>query len=134
MTKISQQLQQTVVHQKRNAATLLKKSTNRWFGSKSAERGLKRQQGKMRSRRLQEVRKNIIGPRVSQARLRSRPRLTQQQLADRVANLGLHIDRAGIAKIEIGLRRVCDFEVLVLAKALNVSVPWLLPGRRRISR
>jgi hypothetical protein len=134
MKKTSQQLQQTVVHQKRNAATVLHESTNRWFGSKPATRGLKQGPGKMRSRRLQEVRKNIIGPRVSQARLRSRPQLTQQQLADRVANLGLHIDRAGIAKIEIGLRCVCDFEVLVLAKALNVTVPWLLPARKGVRR
>ena len=134
MNKISQQLQQTVVHQKLNAATLLKKSTNHWFGSKPAKRRLKQRRGKMRSRRLQELRKNIIGPRVRQARLRARPQLTQQQLADRVASIGAHIDRAGIAKIEIGLRCVCDFEVLVLAKALNVSVPWLLPLRQGARR
>ena len=78
--------------------------------------------------------KNIVGPRIRQARLRSRPRLTQQQLADRVARLGGHIDRAGIGKIEVGLRCVCDFEVVVLAKALKVSVPWLLPLRRAARR
>jgi hypothetical protein len=49
------------------------------------------------------MRKNITGPRVCQARLRSRPRLTQQRLADRVTKLGGHIDRAGIGKIEVGL-------------------------------
>ena len=80
------------------------------------------------------MRKNIIGPRVRQARLRSRHRLTQQQLADRVASLGAHIDRAGIAKIEIGLRCVCDFEVLILAKALDVAVTWLLPVRTALRR
>ena len=84
--------------------------------------------------RIHGTQKNIVGPRVRQARLRSRPRLTQRQLADRVVNLGAHIDRAGIAKIEIGLRRVCDFEVLILAKALNVPVTWLLPGRRGVRR
>jgi len=84
---------------------------------------------KTTSHPLQPSRKNVIGPRVRQARLRSRPRLTQQQLADRVVNLGIHIDRAGIAKIEIGLRCVCDFELLILAKALNVSATWLLPVR-----
>ena len=78
--------------------------------------------------------KNIIGSRVRQARLWSRPRLTQQQLAYRVASLGTHIDRVGIAKIEIGLRCVCDSEVLVLAKALNVSVSWLLSWRRGVPR
>jgi hypothetical protein len=134
MNKTSQTHQQTVVHQKRTAATVLHESTNRWFGSKPSERGSKKRRRKMRSRRLQELRKNIIGPRVRQARLRSRPRLTQQQLADRVASTGANIDRAGIAKIEIGLRCVCDFEVLVLAKALNVSISWLLQGRRMVLR
>ena len=76
-----------------------------------------------------EPQKNIIGPRVRQARLRSRPRLTQQQLADRVSSMGAPINRAGIAKIEIGLRSVRDYEFLVLAKALNVSATWLLPVR-----
>ncbi len=82
------------------------------------------------TQQVRQARKNIVGPHVRQARLRSRPRLTQQKLADRVLSLGAHIDRAGIAKIEIGLRCVCDFELLVLAKALNVSVTWLLPGQR----
>jgi transcriptional regulator with XRE-family HTH domain len=81
------------------------------------------------SQQLRETKKNIIGPRVRQARLRARPRLTQQQLAERVTGLGLPINRAGIAKIETGLRCVCDFELLFLAKALNVAVDWLLPVR-----
>ena len=83
---------------------------------------------------LQPARKNVIGPHVREARLRSRPRLTQQQLANRVVNLGAHIDRAGIAKIEIGLRCVCDFEVLILAKALQVAVTRLLPVRTPLRR
>jgi transcriptional regulator with XRE-family HTH domain len=84
--------------------------------------------------RIQDTRNNIIGPRVRQARLRSCRRLTQQQLADRVVKLGVYIDRAGIAKIEIGLRCVCDFEVLILAKALHVAVAWLLPVRTALRR
>jgi len=134
MNKTSQKLQQAVIHRKRSAATALHESKNRWFGSKPAERGLKQRRGKMSSRKLLELRKNIIGPRVRQARLRSRPRLTQQQLANRVASMGANIDRAGIAKIEIGLRCVCDFEVLVLAKALNVSISCLLSWRRMVPR
>ena len=86
------------------------------------------------SQPLRGMNKNIVGPRVRQARLQSRPQLTQQKLADRVVNAGAHIDRAGIAKIEIGLRCVCDFEVVVLAKALNVSVTWLLPVRNAVRR
>ncbi|HTS18498.1 MAG TPA: helix-turn-helix transcriptional regulator [Verrucomicrobiae bacterium] len=78
----------------------------------------------------QQITKNVIGPRVRQARLRSRPRFTQQQLADRVAKLGANIDSADIDKIETGRRRVKDFELLALAKALNVPVKRLLPARR----
>lgn len=85
-------------------------------------------------RPLQPHRKNLIGPRVRQARMRARPRLTQQQLADRVASLGVRINRVGIAKIEIGLRYVRDFELLILAKALNVSATWLLPVRIALVR
>lgn len=79
------------------------------------------------SQQLRETQKNIIGPRVRQARLRAR--LTQQELAERVTGLGLRVNRAGIAKIEIGLRHVCDYELLFLAKALNVSATWLMPVR-----
>ena len=86
------------------------------------------------SQPLQRIGKNIVGPHIRQARLRSQPRLTQQKLADRVLSLGAHIDRAGIAKIEIGLRRVCDFELFVLAKALKVSITELLPMRSTLRR
>ncbi len=83
---------------------------------------------------IRKKRKNIVGSRVRQARLRSRPRLTQQQLAERVTSMGVEIDRAGIGKIEIGLRCVVDFELVVLASALNVSIDWLLPVRRGLRR
>ena len=49
-------------------------------------------------------------------------------------NLGVHTDRAGIAKIEIGIRCVCDYEILILAKALHVAVTWLLPVRTALRR
>ncbi len=81
------------------------------------------------SPQLRKTQKNLIGPRVRQARLQARPRLTQQQLAERVTDLGLPLSRGSIAKLEIGLRCVCDYEVLVLARALNVSLTWLLPAR-----
>ena len=68
---------------------------------------------------------------VRQARAKCKPPLTQQELSDRVVKLGARIDRAGIAKVEIGLRCVCDYELTPLARALGVSVGWLLTGRRR---
>jgi len=69
---------------------------------------------------------NIVGERVKKARLRRKPPLTQDELSGRLAGLGVGIDRAGISKVEIGVRRVLDFEVKALAKALGVTVGWLL--------
>ncbi|PWU22177.1 MAG: transcriptional regulator [Verrucomicrobia bacterium] len=69
---------------------------------------------------------NLVGLRVKKARAAAKPSLTQQQLSDRLAEIGVQIDRAGIAKIETGIRGVLDFEVVALAKAVNVKVGWLL--------
>ena len=69
--------------------------------------------------------RNIVGPQIRKARERSRPRLTQQDLAARLEVRGVHIDRAGISKIEIGYRVVTDIELLAFADALGVTVQWL---------
>ena len=69
---------------------------------------------------------NLIGKRVKVARSKAQPRLTQEALAKRLFAHGVSIDRAGIAKIETGIRGVLDFELVALAKALNVAVTWLL--------
>jgi transcriptional regulator with XRE-family HTH domain len=64
--------------------------------------------------------KNISGERIAQARKRCQPPLTQAALSDRVIRLGVPLDRAAIAKIENGLRGVQDFELVAIAKALDV--------------
>jgi HTH-type transcriptional regulator, cell division transcriptional repressor len=69
---------------------------------------------------------NLIGERVKEARSRAQPPITQEQLAKKLAKLGATIDRAGVAKIETGIRGVLDFELVALAKALGVKVTWLL--------
>jgi transcriptional regulator with XRE-family HTH domain len=71
-------------------------------------------------------RKNLIGPQVRMARLRSRTAITQQDLSARLAVLGVDMDRTAISKIEAGERVVADFELLALSRALGVSVEWLL--------
>ena len=75
---------------------------------------------------MADLRQNLIGERVKQARTDARPALTQDGLSKRLATLGVSIDRAGIAKIETGIRGVLDFELVALAKALGVTVNWLL--------
>lgn len=71
-------------------------------------------------------RKNLVGPRVRQSRVSRRPSLTQAELSARLEVAGIHIDRAGISKIENQERTVTDKELSALAKALRVSVNWLL--------
>jgi len=72
---------------------------------------------------------NIVGSRVKEARFRRKPPLTQDELSGQLAKIGVAIDRAGISKIEIGVRCVLDYEVKALAKALGVSTEWLLGGK-----
>ena len=69
--------------------------------------------------------KNIVGPRVKQARKSTKPQITQLELVARLQSLGLSIDQSGLSKIENGQRPVNDIEVTALAKALKVSVAWL---------
>ena len=72
--------------------------------------------------------RNIVGSRVRQARRTAKPRITQRDLMARLQVLGMVIDQSGLSKIENGQRPVSDIEVIALAKALKVSVAWLLEG------
>ncbi|MGA2435893.1 MAG: helix-turn-helix transcriptional regulator [Bryobacteraceae bacterium] len=74
--------------------------------------------------------KNIVGRRVAEARNLSRPPITQDALSGRLARLGIHLDRAAIAKIENGHRGVLDYELKAFATALGVQVNWLLGDER----
>jgi hypothetical protein len=65
---------------------------------------------------------------VKEARGSANPPLTQEQLSKRLIKLGVSIDRAGIAKIETGIRGVLDYELVALGRALGVKVTWLLQG------
>jgi len=69
---------------------------------------------------------NIVGKRVREARLKFKPALSQAELAARLETDGWKISRGTVAKLEMGDRRVTDFEVVALAKALKVSTDWLL--------
>ncbi len=69
---------------------------------------------------------NLVGGRVKEARAAADPPLTQDELSRRLSKWGVSIDRAGVAKIETGIRGVLDFELVALAKALDVKVTWLL--------
>jgi transcriptional regulator with XRE-family HTH domain len=65
-------------------------------------------------------------------RVRTRKGWNQQQLADRMDEIGAGIDRATISKIEKGYRRITLDEVFWFAYALGVSPAALMfprPGR-----
>jgi hypothetical protein len=70
--------------------------------------------------------RNLIGARVCKARLEHPDKITQDQLAGRLAVAGVALDRVTVAKIESGLRCVYDYEVVAFADALQVDVYWLL--------
>lgn len=69
-----------------------------------------------------------MGSRVRLARARAKPAITQAELSARLQVSGVAIDRAGISKIENQERIVTDIELIALAKALRVTVGWLLGG------
>jgi len=73
-----------------------------------------------------QVGQNLVGKRVKDARSKAQPPITQEELSKRLSKLGVSVDRAGVAKIETGIRGVLDFELVALAKALEVKVTWLL--------
>jgi hypothetical protein len=75
---------------------------------------------------MAQVSQNLVGERVKEARNNAQPPITQEELSKRLSKLGVSIGRAGVAKIETGIRGVLDFELVALAKTLNVKVTWLL--------
>ena len=74
------------------------------------------------------IKRNISGRRIAEARVASKPPLTQEDLSTKLALIGVQMDRAAVAKIEANLRRVLDFELKAIAKVLCVGVDWLLGG------
>jgi len=72
------------------------------------------------------ARRNVIGEGVRLARERAKPRITQADLAARLQIEGLRLERVAISKIETGYREVTDVEAIAIAKALGVTISWLL--------
>ena len=68
--------------------------------------------------------KNICGERIHEAR--TRQRLSQADLAARLQIAGVIIERDSVSRIEIGTRFVADYELMILADVLSVSVDWPL--------
>lgn len=68
---------------------------------------------------------NICGERVRLGRALHKPPMTQEDLAREINLLGMEMTKLIISRIEKNQRHVCDGELVMLAKALGVSLDWL---------
>lgn len=71
-------------------------------------------------------RKNVIGPKIREARFSEKPAATQQDISARLDVLGITLSASSIGKIENGTRPVTDIQLLGFAKALKVTTAYLL--------
>ena len=69
-------------------------------------------------------RNNICGNKI--ASIRKEMKLSQRALADKLQIEGLDIDKNAVQRIETGKRFVTDIEIVIISKALNITVEELL--------
>jgi len=67
---------------------------------------------------------NICGERIRIAR--EKLTLSQEALAAKIQLNGYSLTQKTISRVELGLRIVTDYEIPLLAEALNVDPLWLL--------
>ena len=67
---------------------------------------------------------NLCGQRVAQ--IRKSKKLSQRKLAIKMQLLGFDVDHYFIRRVENGERFVTDIDLIILARALEVSVTTLL--------
>ena len=68
---------------------------------------------------------NLCGERVRLGRAMQKPPMRQEDLARKINLMGMEITPLIISRIEKNQRHVCDGELLMLAKALGVTMEWL---------
>ncbi|WP_338542429.1 helix-turn-helix domain-containing protein [Paenibacillus tundrae] len=73
--------------------------------------------------------KNIIGSRV--VAIRKSKGIKQREFLARLQTLGLDISQTSLSRLEGQYRLVQDYEVVSIAKALEVSVGYLLGEEHR---
>jgi len=75
-------------------------------------------------RQLPVGNRNIVGQKVAQ--VRAEKKIKQKELVAMLQSMGMDICDTSMSRLEGQNRLVQDFEVPILAKALGVSVEWLL--------
>lgn len=78
----------------------------------------------MKTRKLELGDKNIVGARVTEARLARG--MKQNELLARLQTAGVDLSTPALSLLEGQKRPVSDIELKVLADILEVSVDWLL--------
>jgi transcriptional regulator with XRE-family HTH domain len=69
--------------------------------------------------------RNIVGRRIREARMRSKPQVSQEDLAARLAVRGIYFDRSALSRMEAQKRFVRDYEIAAIAECLGVRIEWL---------
>ena len=72
-----------------------------------------------------QIKGNICGDRVRLGRAMQKPPMRQEDLAREINLMGMEITPLIISRIEKNQRHVCDGELLMLARALHVTMEWL---------
>ncbi len=85
------------------------------------------------SKSLFLIKGNICADRVRLARALQKPPITQEELARKIQFMGMDMTALIISRIEKNQRHVCDAELRILSKALNVSMDWLCGDSDEIS-
>ena len=83
----------------------------------------------MKTRKLELGDRNIVGARVTEARLAKG--MKQNELLARLQTAGVDMSTPALSLLEGQKRPVSDIELNALADILEVSVDWLL-GREKI--
>ena len=68
---------------------------------------------------------NVCGDRVRLGRAMQKPPMRQEDLAREINLMGMEMTPLIISRIEKGQRHVCDGELLMLSRALHVTMEWL---------
>ncbi len=73
------------------------------------------------------IKGNICSDRVRLGRALQKPPITQEELARKLQFMGMEdMTPLIISRIEKNQRHVCDAELRMLAKALDVTMEWLV--------
>lgn len=73
----------------------------------------------------------MVGPQVRTIRIQQG--MSQPKLALKCQLLGWDLSREALAKIESRMRKVSDYEIILLAKALKVPFELIYPNRKKFA-